>query len=234
MEEEEEEVNKSGESKVLAPVCNIPDLTRPFKGAVYLQGSCFYQGAVRLWENAGYELVRDIESSDIVCWLGGADINPAIYGERPAGASYFSSEQDAEDIAAVKKAGNRFKVGICRGAQLLNCYPNGGSLWQHIDRHGGHHKVTDVLTEAEYEVNSIHHQQMLPTDDGEILAFANEATYKKREGREWRRGDSTDPDIEAVWYEKTKSLLVQWHPEVGGADSVSYFNNLMERYYLAA
>lgn len=224
-------MNKSGGTKILAPTC---ETEKPFKGAVFLQGSCFYSGAVQLWRNAGYELVKDIESSDIVCWLGGSDINPAIYGEKPSGTHGWNSEQDQSDIEAVKEAGNRFKIGICRGAQLLNCYPNGGSLWQHVNHHEGHHKIVDVLTEAEYEVNSIHHQQMRPADDGEVIAFGNEATVKQREGAVWHKGDSDEPDIEAVWYERTKCLLVQWHPEVGGADSVTYFTNLLERYYLAA
>lgn len=224
-------MNKSGGSKILAPVCT---LEKPFKGAVYLQGNCFYTYAVNLWKSAGYELVKDIGDSDIVCWLGGADINPAIYGEKPNGTHGWSSSQDQDDIDAIKKAGNRFKVGICRGAQLLNCYPNGGSLWQNVNHHGGHHKIVDVLSEAEYEVNSIHHQQMRPADDAEIIAFANVATFKEGEHSTWRKGDSTDPDIEAVWYDKTKSLCVQWHPEVGGADSVTYFHNLMERYFLAS
>lgn len=220
-----------GETKIIAPSYSTE---KPFKGAVFLQGNCFYSSARSLWLDAGYELAKDIESSDIVCWLGGADINPAIYGEKPNGTHGWNEGQDKSDIEAVKKAGDRFKVGICRGAQLLNCYPNGGSLWQHTDRHGGHHKIVDVVSEHEYVVNSIHHQQMRPSDDGEIVAFANASTYKEAENETWHKGDTVNPDVEAVYYDKTKSLLVQWHPEVGGADSVTYFHNLMERFYLAA
>lgn len=229
-------MKNDGLDKILAPVCKVKnDVHRPFKGAVYLQGSCFYSSAQKLWTGAGYELVGNIHDSDIVCWLGGSDINPRIYGERKSGTHGWNDEQDESDLRAVDKAGDRFKVGICRGAQLLNCYPNGGSLWQNIDRHGGNqHKILDVLTEAEYTVNSIHHQQMRPTDAAEILATADVATHKECESKTWHKGDYSEPDIEAVYYGDTKSLCVQWHPEVGGADSVSYFHNLMSRYYLAA
>src|SRR5689334_21033727 len=120
---------------VYKPLHPIVETKKPFKGAVYLQGSCFYTSAVRMWEDMGYELCHDPELSDIICWLGGADISPKLYNEKPAGTSSWSDSLDASDLSMVIRAGNRFKVGICRGAQLLNCIPNGGSLWQDIQGH---------------------------------------------------------------------------------------------------
>lgn len=225
---------------LLNPTCDVPRLghyptKKPFKGAVYLQGNCFYSGAVKLFETGGYELVRDIRDADIVCWLGGADINPQLYGEKPCGAHFWDEAQDADDLAALDKAGDRFKIGICRGAQLLNCIPNKGSLWQDVNKHtGGFHPVTDVITGSGYLVNSIHHQQLILADDAELIAYANESTRKESEKRTWHVGDKDEKDVEAAWYEKTKSLCVQWHPEVGGRDSSSYFFDLVNRYYHAA
>lgn len=236
-----------GVYKILAPTCDLEHrpktYTRSFKGAVYLVGTCFYSGAVSMWERAGYELVEDIELADIICWLGGADISPKLYGEKKCGAHYFDDRLDQRDLEALEKAGDRFKVGICRGAQLLNCIPNGGSLWQDTDSHGGgHHKVTDVTTGKEYLVNSIHHQQLRLTNKAELIAWTNVSQKKECEKFTWYKGQNSvieeeplaDRDVEAAWYPETKSLLVQWHPEVGGRDSTDYFMNLMERYYLAA
>lgn len=225
-------------NKILHPTCvgGSQYGEKKFKGAVYLQGSCFYSSAQKLWTDYGYELVNAIDDSDIVCWLGGSDINPMLYGEREAGAHYYDGAQDQADLKAVYRAGKRFKVGICRGAQLLNCVPNNGSLWQDVDKHnGGCHKVFDLITNESFLVNSIHHQQLILTDKAELISYANESTRKKAEKKAWNIGGNKDEiDVEAAWYSGTKSLLVQWHPELGTADSATYFMNLMERFYLAA
>ncbi len=38
-------------------------------------------------------------------------------------------------------------------------------------------------------------------------------------------------DIEAVWYPKTKSLCVQFHPEFGHGPTTKYFFGLMDKFY---
>lgn len=209
------------------------------KGAVYLQGSCFYTQAFRMWETNGYEVVEDVDLADIVCWLGGADINPSIYGEKPNGTHQWNARQDDSDLAMVETAGNRFKVGICRGAQLLNCVPNGGRLWQNVDAHQGQHPVTDVITGKPYWTNSIHHQALRLTDKAELVAYTSMSKLKQSETEVWRKqvGNRVEKDVEAAWYADTRSLLVQWHPELGNSGvskSETYFMELMERYYDAA
>lgn len=206
-----------------------------FKGAVFVQGDFANQQTKRIFYNHGYEITNDIDLADIVVWTGGADINPGLYGEKPSGAVGWSNSRDEADIKAIHKAKDQFKVGICRGAQLLNCIPNGGSLWQDVDEHVGDHSILDLITKKPYVVNSLHHQQMRPTDKAEIIAVTKLARVKARQNHSWHvDNNEDDPDIEALWYPETKSLCVQWHPEFGGADSTSYFFNLMDRYYNAA
>lgn len=209
---------------------------KKFQGAVYVHGYFAKEATQNMFYQKGYEVVDDIVLSDIVVLLGGDDINPAIYGEKPAGAIGFRDERDADDIATIKAAGNRFKVGICRGAQLLNCVPNNGKLWQDVDRHEyGDHSVTDLVTGLGYIVNSIHHQQMIPGPQGEIIAYTNLCGTKFGYKKDWHSDrDGDDRDVEAVFYPDTKSLCVQWHPEFKGADSEKYFFELMDRYYHAA
>lgn len=211
-------------------------LKQPFVGNVFIQGQCFRSQTEGMFERYGFRLVDRIVDSDIVCWLGGSDINPKLYGEKPSGATSWSDYQDSSDLMALEKAGDRFKVGICRGAQLLNCIPNGGKLWQDIKQHGHEHFVTDVITGQIYKTNSIHHQQMRPGPKAELVAWTSTSVKKESEKEVWHKGmdSKNEKDIEALWYEDTKSLLVQWHPELGSFDSTKYFMNLMERYFLAA
>lgn len=233
--------DNDGVYKVLNPVCLLEDSTRHAlqsqpKAGVFIQGACFYKQAFKMWESNGYEVVKDMALADIVCWLGGSDINPKLYGEKPHGSHGFWDSQDTDDLHALEEAQDRFKVGICRGAQLLNVIPNGGKLWQDTNNHGGQHRVTDALTKETYWTNSIHHQQLKLAPEGELIAYATESTFKRSEGIEWKKTENSaaEIDVEAAWYPKTKSLLIQWHPEVGGNDSTKYFFNLMDRYYHAA
>lgn len=213
-------------------------MRRDFKGAVFVQGAFANQTTANMFYRRGYEIVDTIDLADIVVWTGGQDINPHIYGEKPSGAVGWSERRDADDIAAVEKAGNRFKIGLCRGAQLLNCLPNNGSLWQHVDRHSGmDHSVRDLVTGKAYTVNSLHHQQMRPTDKAEIIAVTNLASIKEGYNKKWHCDNNTpDDDIEALFYPDTKSLCLQWHPEFSrpGEDAHDYLFELLDRYYHAA
>jgi len=216
---------------------NFSPRERPSKGLVYVQGRFANKQTRDLFQRNGYTPVDYLEAADIVCWTGGEDINPQLYGEKPAGSEWWSDVRDHEDIKAIKKAGKRFKVGICRGAQLLNVIPNGGTLWQDIDNHSGPHIVKDIVTEKTWKVNSVHHQGIRLTDSAELIAFTQEATQKYSFRDTWEKGrDKPDLDVEAAWYPDTKSLLVQWHPEAfySNCESEAYFMNLMERYWCAA
>src|SRR5581483_4252687 len=71
---------------------------------------------------------------------GGADIDPASYGE-PAHPQTIDTvrERDAFEIALTRAAIERDLpvLGICRGKQLINV-ALGGTLLQHLPEHLGH------------------------------------------------------------------------------------------------
>jgi hypothetical protein len=186
--------------------------------------------------NRGYAIAGSIEESDIVVWTGGQDINPKLYGEEASGAHFWSDSRDRDDVDAIYRSEDKFKIGVCRGAQLLNCIPNGGKLWQDVDRHGSSHTVEDVITGETIRVNSLHHQQLRLTDKAELVAYCNVSSYKESEKDSWHVGLGTkDVDVEVAWYPDTKSLCFQAHPEFAiGESTEQYFFDLIDRYFLAA
>lgn len=110
---------------------------------------------------------------------GGADLDPALYGEPPAGARGLEPERDSLEREAWAAAEARALpiLGLCRGLQALNVF-GGGSLLQHVDGHDGPAptegpacthpltlvpgtRIAGILAEgagATFTVNSYHHQ----------------------------------------------------------------------------
>jgi putative glutamine amidotransferase len=154
---------------------------------------------------------------------GGADIDPARYGESPAGAREAQPGRDALEDAAYRAAIEaRVPIlGICRGLQAINVF-SGGSLVQHVDGHesapypspaGTRHRLeltggsrlAGILGEAgDLEVNSYHHQAI--TADRLAPGLRISAVADHAEAGQLVEGvESTDPDR---WL-----IGVQCHPE---------------------
>ena len=205
---------------------------------VFVQGRSYRGITQNVFRSAQDYVVTDsLKSADIVVWTGGEDINPSLYNENPIPGTIWT-DRDAEDLEALSEAydAKKFLVGICRGAQILNVIPNGGSLWQDVNNHGArNHRIFDCITGTWQMVNSIHHQALRVTDEAQIIAWAQESTRKESEKITWNLKDGykseVDKDIEAVWYPKTRSLLVQFHPEFGDKRTTEYFFNLMNKFY---
>jgi hypothetical protein len=93
----------------------------------------------------------------------------------------------------------------------------------------------DKITGEVHRVTSTHHQMMRPGDGALVLAVAREAGMKLADGDEWHiehdrktRKEELE-DVEVIWYEDTKSLCFQPHPEFGGAQACTdYFFDLLE------
>ena len=211
------------------------------KAKVFIKGPPYYDMTKTTFERLGggkYEVTKDFDAADIICWTGGEDIHPAIYGEKPLNGTYYDKRRDISDLECVDKAvkQKKFLVGICRGAQLLNCVPNGGKLWQDVDGHSGVHPVFDCLTGTWKVTNSVHHQMMIPGEFAELLAWAKTCNHRWSDGKEWKKPKTDNPlerdkDVEALWYPATQSLLVQFHPEFSHPPTTEYFWSLMDAYF---
>ena len=189
-----------------------------------------------LFISIGYDLAWDLSQADLVCFTGGEDVSPRLYGatKHPYTHSNFHRDEQEKLIYEECVRLNIPMVGICRGGQFLNVM-NGGEMYQHVEGHTRDHLITDVLSLQTLLVSSTHHQMMKPSKKALIVATSH--LYRSRE---WYEGDEprddiSDLDIEVVWYEKTRSLCFQPHPEFDGvqySNMRSYFNTLLKRFKL--
>jgi putative glutamine amidotransferase len=157
-----------------------------------------------------------LDSFDGLLLAGGADVNPALYGEQPAPETEAPDTiRDRRESALLAEALERDVpvLGICRGNQFFNVY-FGGKLVQHLPNCEVHrrqdtalaHEVrpvpgtllasitgTDTLT-----VNSRHHQGVAAAAPGLTVAAVC----------------PSDNLVEALEIPgKRFALAVQWHPE---------------------
>jgi gamma-glutamyl-gamma-aminobutyrate hydrolase PuuD len=170
----------------------------------------------KMFESRGWQVVN--EKPDLVCFTGGEDVSPELYGQEAIPGTYSNKKRDEYETQLFQKylkAGVPM-VGICRGGQFLNVMC-GGKLWQDVDGHGviNGHVAFDTETNEEFKVSSTHHQMMRPSDAGEILAVAHESTvYGDEQGYHQLR--TSDRDIEVVLYKEQRVLCFQPHPEFNG------------------
>lgn len=190
----------------------------------------------------GYEpIFSDIRNKpDLVVFTGGADINPRLYQEEQLPGTFVVPKRDEEDLIAYKRFKGIPKVGICRGAQLLNIM-SGGFLWQHVDNHRAPHDIYNLFTEIApkvIKVSSVHHQMMIPSHEGIVLAITkNPDTTEQLKGisTEYKSSLLKPPpeyEPEVVWYSRTKSLCFQPHPEwMSPPECTDYFFQLLEHFF---
>ena len=120
-------------------------------------------------------------------------------------------------------------AGICRGGQFLNVM-NYGKMFQNVNGHAisGTHAAYDN-NGNEFQVTSTHHQMMRPHADGKTILIAERSTRLETDTLVF---EGSGEDCEAVFYEKTKSLCYQPHPEMCPKDhecQVLYFE-FLKRY----
>lgn len=183
-------------------------------------------GYIDLFRNNGWEVVQSMQEADMIQFTGGADVTPEFYGHARHTETYPNVERDMKErlIFNLAKTAGIPMAGICRGGQFLNVM-SGGSMWQHVDNHvGKKHEVIDHLTKEVFLATSTHHQMMFPGKDGEVVASADETILRERcpvAGKaiiEMNR-DHSDPEV--VWYEKTRCLCFQPHPEFPGETALA-------------
>lgn len=153
--------------------------------------------------------------------LGGADIDPALYGAVPHPTTYgVDTEADRYEIAAVRGALDRGTplVGICRGMQVLNVAA-GGTLLQDLGAESPHLGPPDTLmvTQQVRLVPDSRLGRILQRSEAAVRSGHHQALARVAEGfAVVARAD--DGVIEAIEHANTWAIGVQWHPEDPEAD----------------
>ncbi len=147
---------------------------------------------------------------------GGADIDPALFGEENHGSKKIERDRDLRQLEILDCFVKAKKpvLGVCKGHQLLNVYL-GGKICQDIpqepvhgwmpeekkDRAHGSHCLPDsflarIYGATEFRVNSAHHQAVItPAQGFRPIQWAD------------------DQVLEAMVHESLPLVGLQWHPE---------------------
>ena len=162
-----------------------------------------------------------LERIDALLLIGGADVEPAVYGaERDAATEATYPERDRFEIAMLRGALERGLpvLGICRGVHVINVALGGTLIQDLVDGDGSHphrkaqgslqgseHEVSlepgslaaEAAGEERHVVGCHHHQAIDRLGDGLVVS-----------------GRAADGVVEAVEAADRRWLLgVQWHPE---------------------
>lgn len=188
-----------------------------------------------------YTNPEHIENVHMVVFTGGSDVSPAYYGHPKLPHTINNLQRDILESKVYTAAEilDIPMIGICRGAQFL-CAMNGGVLCQHITNHTNctHNiKTTDGRT---LSVIGDHHQMMVPKGEYILEAWAEKLSLTYLFGpddynsaKQWPTKDGIEPEV--VFWPKTHSLGVQFHPEWDfehKTNSLKYFDELFNAYIL--
>ena len=186
----------------------------------------------RFWSALGGDVVKqrslflkEPSSFDLVCFTGGEDVSPELYGHKNL-SSAESKSRDAREMLTFKLAQEHQipMTGICRGAQFLNVML-GGTMVQHLrESHGGGRHLCRTHDGKQFGVTSSHHQMIVPGPEGLILAWAEQdlsledlvydGNLAGIDGLGWAEKDRKSLHVtEAIHYPKQRIFAVQFHPE---------------------
>ena len=172
------------------------------------------------------EFFDDPDSFSLILFTGGADVNPALYGETsPDGLCGFSPYRDVFEAKIFNLAlEHGIKMtGICRGAQFINVM-SGGKLMHHIENHGwsNHEFICANSDMPEILVNSLHHQMIIPPEDGYTIGWCHPNLSKIYVGDKDELAIWDKPETEAVFIPRTQCAGVQYHPEMMPRESQGF------------
>src|SRR5882762_10116981 len=153
---------------------------------------------------------RSLDALDGLLLTGGADVNPALYGDQRHPKT--EDPNDPLDELEIRLLRDALSAGlpvlaICRGMQLFNVF-HGGTLIQHLDSHDSpdalhdiqivpNSRLASIVGSGAHVVNSRHHQAVARPGDGLIVSAR-----------------SSDGVIEALERPgQAFAVAVQWHPE---------------------
>jgi putative glutamine amidotransferase len=160
---------------------------------------------------------------------GGADIDPASYGQKAHETTTGTvPERDAFEIALVRAAIERSMpvLGICRGMQLINV-ALGGTLLQHLPERFGHHehrRVVGSFDGADHDVevrDGTLAMRVVGEHHHATKSHHHQGVDRLGDGLEVSGTSAMDGLPEAIELTGARFVLgVQWHPEADETSSV--------------
>lgn len=177
---------------------------------------------------------------DALVMTGGADINPAMYGEKPdSKLETVDDKRDLSDSTLMREAirENKPTLAICRSFQMLNVV-QGGTLYQDLPTQLGT-KVThrDPATKMiSYHNITVEPNNLLATAiGGSGVFYVNSAHHQgvKKVGRDLQVVARSDDGLPEGMVLKTCKffLATQFHPELmvqaGHDEYVKFFSDLI-------
>lgn len=224
-------IGLTGRRKTAAQLDDMPD------SLGHLEADWYFADYTRgVLEAGGLPVHLPIDASpalylgrlDGIVLSGGADIDPARYGQENLTGDPVEPERDAFEFELLEAAmvGRTPVLGICRGLQLINVAA-GGSLHQNVPAHARYDLHTSErshpvelragsllhkLYGPGLAVNSLHHQTVDQPGPGlTVTAMA---------------GDT----VEGLEHDDLPIVAVQWHPEMmDGRSSDPIFSWIVEQ-----
>jgi len=157
----------------------------------------------------------------LVLFTGGEDITPELYNHSsPQHMCYNNVTRDKfEKIIFDCAVNNCIRMtGICRGIQFINVMA-GGKMYHHVFSHAGSNHGMELPSGKILEVNSLHHQMVIPPDDGILAGWTPKAISKEYYGEGDLIVDGPYLEPESIIYPSIQSAGVQYHPEMMSATS---------------
>jgi putative glutamine amidotransferase len=164
--------------------------------------------------------------SALIIW-GGSDINPAYYDHPMHSTTYPGGQRDRLEWSLMQAAIEKgiAIIGVCRGAQMA-CAAAGGFLIQDVENHSGRHDVTTFDGKV-LQVNSIHHQMMVPQGTEHQLVAWSSKPLSVVNGRPYYGYKADEQFVppegwvepEFIYFPKINAYAIQWHPEMMPRDA---------------
>lgn len=177
------------------------------------------------------QFMEDPKAFKLVLYTGGADVDPAFYGDKsPDKVCWISAGRDQmeQDVFEIAFDCGIPMAGICRGLQFLNVMA-GGRLMHHIWGHGGAIHMIETASTGDIEVNSIHHQMIVPAKGTEVIAWSKDILSPQGYiGRNDEPEEYHGKEIEGAIFPDIKAFGVQYHPELmsENLEGHLYFHNM--------
>jgi gamma-glutamyl-gamma-aminobutyrate hydrolase PuuD len=197
--------------------------------AIIVLGAPWYESPFHDIE--GYKVSRKLEMLDknpeevaLVVFSGGEDVGPFFYGgQDPRNICYTNYRRDYFEQRVFNHCRKHFikMTGICRGFQFLNVM-SGGKMYQHVNYHGQEHPAYFLWKKEDYVVSSTHHQLVKLPQDGIPIIWSTSRRSNVYIGPNGEIAVPPEKEIEAAIFPSTKTVGVQYHPEMMMSDKPGY------------